>query len=62
MVKPKAEIVKCALHDEVSLEVEHCLNCAPWWTYIRRCPIHKFKLPDSGYCKPCKKYYDTQYR
>jgi len=41
---------------------DYCWNCAPYWDWVPRCPVDGQKLALSGYCKPCKKYYNIPVR
>lgn len=36
-----------------------CSSCAPYWERFPICPTHRRKLPTSGWCKDCRKFYNT---
>ncbi len=58
--KQEAVIVKCCEDKNEHAYRDNCWNCAPFWYEIPTCPTHKRKLKRSGYCKDCKKYYQTE--
>ena len=61
--KPAADIVKCTgeAHDPaIGGMIDNCWGCAPYWGSFPVCPVHQVKLPDTGFCKACKKYYSIK--
>jgi len=36
---------------------DFCSSCAPHWEQYPTCPTHHRKLPSSGFCSDCKKFY-----
>jgi len=66
--KPKkapATWVKCPGYDEADHGYSHsmrdgCWSCAPYWETFPVCPVHDRKLPHSGWCKTCRKYYGME--
>jgi hypothetical protein len=38
---------------------DQCWNCAPFWERIPTCPDDHTKLTTSGYCKTCRKHFET---
>lgn len=41
---------------------DNCYNCAPYWEKYPTCPTDKKMLTQTGYCKVCRKHYDTSNR
>lgn len=63
MAKENAKIVDCPNGDEKQhTMMDSCFICAPYWIKIPICPTHSIKLPHSGFCKKCKKFYETKNR
>lgn len=58
-MKQEAVIVKCDPDEGEHMLQDNCLRCAPFWYLIPTCPTHRRKLQSSGFCKDCRKYYDT---
>lgn len=64
MAKPLADWFDCEANSNA---YEHsmgyyCWTCAPYWRFVPVCPTHKRKLKASGFCKDCRKFYDTSNR
>lgn len=56
--KSPAEIVECSggAHSG-DYDQDHCMICMPYWGNYPVCPEDGTKLPHSGFCKECRKYY-----
>lgn len=62
-MKKKAKWVLCAGYREnpqLHYLRDFCWTCAPYWEKIAVCPEHGQKIPMSGWCKSCRKYYDVR--
>lgn len=58
--RPAAKWVDCAGADDYHDMRDYCSSCAPWWATLPVCPVDGQRLPHSGWCKKCRKYYDVK--